>query len=110
MTCKDCIHYDVCEITLTDESFTDDTPQELRDIFYPKGCKHFRNKADYAEVKHGKWIVKEFGLTHCKTVSCSICGYWENKGPAWNISCGSHQYCPHCGAKMGVTDTNVGCK
>ena len=57
MTCRDCIHYDVCEITITDESFTDDAPQEIKDMFSPNGCKHFKNKADYAEVVRCKNCV-----------------------------------------------------
>jgi hypothetical protein len=56
--------------------------------------------ADVVEVKHGEWIVKELLLSRCKNVFCSECGYIERKGPAWDISWGTPNYCPNCGAKM----------
>lgn len=95
MTCRDCIHYDVCEITITDESFTDDAPQELRDMFSPKGCETFRNKADYAEVvrceKCKYRTTHTCAITGIKTLFCEYgekpfavepthyCGYGETK-------------------------------
>ena len=39
MTCKDCIHYDVCQYHIDEE--TEMTVNE---------CDHFKNKADFVEV------------------------------------------------------------
>ena len=43
MTCKDCIHFDVC-FYYGEKAIRDNTPNaEI-------GCDNFKNKADYAEV------------------------------------------------------------
>lgn len=81
-TCKDCLHEKVCVWNAELEQACNED------------CSDFKNKADYAEVKHGEWIE---GKTLEK---CSVCG---KKGfPDWH-------YCPNCGAKMdgGVTDEQV---
>ena len=51
--------------------------------------------ADVAEVKHGRWIVRQLpmplsdGSMEC--VECSVCHtHWD----------GGTNYCPNCGAKM----------
>lgn len=88
MTCKDCMHFLVCEKAyhLHDE-------QDVE-----KRCKHYKNEADYAEVKHGEWIEKEevYGDVY---YTCSNCNN------DWTTIDGTPQdnfmnYCPHCGAKM----------
>ncbi len=81
MTCKDCIHINVCKAY---------EPEEPECI-----CNHFKNKADYAEVKHGKW--RECFEDWRKQISgdeCSVCGFQHYGG----IS--HYHYCPNCGAKM----------
>ena len=45
MTCNDCIHYDVCQ----DLRYGDITDCDSKDC-----GGFFKNKADYAEVKHGE--------------------------------------------------------
>lgn len=79
MTCKDCIHYEVC-------------------VFHTKGnenekCMHFKNKADFVEVvrckdcKHKGWMQEP---CHGKTIDyCRLhefcvsandfCSYGERK-------------------------------
>jgi hypothetical protein len=52
MTCKDCIHYDVCQYHITEE--TDMTVAE---------CGNFKNKAEFVEVvrcKGCKYYVAEY--------------------------------------------------
>lgn len=56
--------------------------------------------ADVEERKRGKWIVEVFAITMCKKVYCSVCGYSETKGPAWEENWGLHNFCPNCGADM----------
>lgn len=63
MTCKDCLYYEMCIDTCADENWNDEAPKEIKEMFSPKGCEHFKNKADFAEVvrcfecniPHNKW-------------------------------------------------------
>ena len=60
--------------------------------------------ADVVKVVHGEWVHKTtYGqLEEC---NCSLCGQLMTtiEGKRMN-------YCCNCGAKMDVTDTNVGSK
>lgn len=77
--CKDCIHYDVCQYHIDEE--TEMTVAE---------CDYFKNKADFVEVKHANWIYE------VKYYSCSNCA-----GKRFNLLLGTDaEYCPYCGAKM----------
>lgn len=60
-------------------------------------CPHFKNKADYVEVKHGEW----FQLDECANegVYCSVCHKKVYKFEYANQALRS-PYCPNCGAKM----------
>lgn len=60
MSCYDCIHIKVCKAY---------EPEDADCI-----CNQFKNKADYAEVKHGEWIDKFNGRFVNPTHSCSVCG------------------------------------
>ena len=51
-------------------------------------------RSDAAPVRRGSWEIKEFPFSHCKKMSCSICGYNESRGPAWNENFGLPNYCP----------------
>lgn len=58
LTCKDCIHYDIC-------------------IFHLKGneneeCVRFKNKADVVEVVRCKDCVNYCGFEHCKNGICDV--------------------------------------
>ena len=59
--------------------------------------------ADVEEVKHGEFEANLIKPWNGVVVNwkCSVCE---------GISSENINYCPHCGAKMGVTDTNVGGK
>ena len=89
MTCKDCILEPKCILRISYSMGDDETTgKELTDI--EKRCKSFKNKADFVEVKHGKWIY------NVKYYSCSICA-----GKRFNLLLGTDaEYCPYCGAKM----------
>ena len=86
-SCKDCSHYPVCEDKLFGSNH--------------KNCRHFQNKSDRAEVRHGEWKCTTrapkrvdgyyyWGAPLETIFVCSECGKAEkNKEP----------YC-NCGAKM----------
>jgi rubrerythrin len=60
-----------------------------------KDCKQFKNKSDYAEVKHGEWIkkvVEKHGI-YRPTFICSKCGKRR-------FVLADYNYCPNCGARM----------
>ena len=80
-TCKECIHYEVCD------RFT--APNET----YPEvgGCKVFKPKADYVEVKHGEWIHCETDENDMEVFKCSVCNTKRY---------GTQNYCGVCGANM----------
>ena len=84
-TCKDCVHYECCS---TFESLA------IRIILCgenaDKRCGIFKNKADYAEVKHGMWLHK-----NGETI-CSVCGGEALMDEVYYKS----PFCPDCGAKI----------
>lgn len=60
--------------------------------------------ADYRKQSEGEWLVKNYTMTNGwslgSTVTCSLCGYRLERGPAWKASMGVYKFCPNCGAKM----------
>ena len=83
MTCKDCIHTDVCRLPFN----TSETKVEFADV-----CHHFKNKADFVEVKHGEWIKQERKCKYYPSYKCSVCGY--------STPFAGDNYCKVCGADM----------
>lgn len=79
-TCKDCVGNDFCN----------ERPSVQRNL--EKKCSRFKNKADYAEVKHGEW-KKESDVIGRPYMTCSVC-----KKHVFAIS--EYDYCPSCGVKM----------
>ena len=90
-TCYDCIHSSVC------------TPYNTPNDDYPNigDCPHFKDKANYVEVKFGEWIKTEepLGWQDVDCVECSVCHEsWivdedYDFSEYWN-------FCPNCGANM----------
>lgn len=75
-TCKDCIHEKVCVWNAElEEACNED-------------CSDFKNKADYAKVKHGQWLHKNGEMI------CSVCGGEALMDEVYYES----PYCPDCGA------------
>lgn len=59
--------------------------------------------ANFEEVKHGEWSVKEF--SYSKFITCSVCNSVIDSSYT-NIDENEFDYCPYCGAKMdGRSDT-----
>ena len=84
-TCKDCLHYDVCIIV---EKYGEISEWRMAEF----GCESFKDKSQYAEVKHGKWTLNKDGsgtCDQCHFTQKNVWGYdnWQN-------------YCGVCGAKM----------
>ena len=96
MTCKDCVHYEVCNRVEKQIVFTNSSFEEVINSLI-LGCRHFKNKADFVEIKHGEWVYwQPDGTNHLWT--CSVCdGAISTPMPfvAKHIA-----YCERCGAKM----------
>lgn len=82
MSCKECLHYEICEI-MSDQYGIPKVP--------PSQCGFYKLTADVVEVRHGHWVV-------CGTfddfLTCSVCN--SNKYPFGY----GFAYCPNCGARM----------
>lgn len=97
MTCRDCIHYDICTFHITGKE--------------NEKCLHFSDKADVVEVKHGEWKLKSKihmlfdDVDEEFYVECPFCGrtewipfeFEEEKMLEYAIK--HFPYC-HCGVRM----------
>ena len=88
-SCKDCIHHKSCFNMALRCGY------KAEALDGAETCEDFKNKSDYAEVKHGEWerIIRN---GKPRGIKCSLCGkhihFHEN-------------FCPECGADMrGDTD------
>lgn len=94
MTCNDCIYENVCVIIAFPEAF-ENTKWEK------EHCDHFKNKADFVEIKNMKWKRHYY-------VSQSLMGGKYEDG--WICSvCGKHSYsrkeiCDGCNTVMWKVD------
>lgn len=66
-------------------------------------CPHFKNKADFVEVKHGEWKKIECGTicTNCNRV------YDNDFEFSYKQINEYFKRCPECGAKMDVSKTEI---
>ena len=105
-TCKDCIHYPACKSCWCAFWEHQEMTEEDR-------CKMFKNKADYAEVKHGQWVVEAYDddnrmliipyIEHQHSEPfCSNCGKRALLNGAEDYV--TTNYCPNCGAKMDLKE------
>ena len=78
--CEQCIYYKFCHIYIYDNY----------------GCNHFKDIANYAEVKHGRWYLADNGVD----LVCSECN--GSFGVFFNELM-RFKYCPNCGAYMRET-------
>ena len=90
MTCKECLYESVCFKRATRETLS----MEGLDLH----CSTFKNKADWVEVKCGKWKIKTDEYD-CEYMMCSVCK--EEFYPANEDTVDTTpNYCMNCGAKM----------
>lgn len=95
MKCEDCIHDGVCLSQISYFMGCDEyTGEEVTDI--EKKCSDFKNKADYAEVKHGEWKNPSIKRFEGRYFVCSECDVML---PIITELL-TFDFCPRCGAKM----------
>ena len=90
MTCKDCLHYDVCVIVEYSEATDEDYLTEF-------GCDYFEDRTNWVEQKHGRWEFHRPDSAGNRKPKCSVCGEYHL---AWWSDYTHCKYCPNCGAKM----------
>jgi ribosomal protein S27AE len=95
MTCKDCLHYEVCVIV-------EHSTGEDEDYLTEFGCDDFKDRTKWAEQKHGRWETDkedvEWGNS-LKRKHCTNCGkrpHFDKEKREFVLS----DFCPNCGAKM----------
>ena len=97
-TCKDCLHYDVCEC----EDCLIRVPEWVNKVEDFCGC--FKPIADYVEVKHGYWkqTKEPLGVHDVDCIECSVCGESWILDEDWSFEEHTEycHYCINCGAKM----------
>lgn len=94
MSCKDCLHYEVCAY-------------RVKGLFT---CEKFKDKTKWAEQKHGRWIYNsQYTGKNKDMYICSECGNYYSlrknradfKGMNNDELMMKHVICcPRCGAKM----------
>ena len=88
-TCKECLHFEACS-TIYEKAFRE-KPEKYT---FLSACPLFKNKANYEEVKRGRWIWTEAGEEDYEQYwVCSVCG-----GKSYI----EYSYCPNCGARMDL--------
>lgn len=95
-TCKDCVHSPVCRLPFN----TSETQ-----VNFAEECHHFKNKADFVEVKHGEWLVDDFKRQNKKFLICSECRAVIDCNVNY-IDENEYDFCPYCGADMRKDDSN----
>lgn len=106
MTCNNCIHGEMCAKRNKMVQIDEHTWDEYELTYNVENlCEHFKNKTDYAEVKHGRWQSemrercdwKGRKQQYYQPNSCSVCH---------EAVVERTPYCPWCGAQMdGRRDT-----
>ena len=93
-TCKDCLHCEVCVIV---EHNTSDDEDYLTEF----GCEDFKDRTNWTEKKHGRWIDNRTNII------CSVCKSEYSDEIIFmnrNFEYEDLEYCPHCGSIMDGED------
>ena len=98
MTCKDCIHYEVCREY--DRAFWGHTSNKHSDLINakPEDCPYFKDRSRFVELSHAEWVEDEdmYGDPIYRCSNCNEHFVLEEGTPTDNC----YSYCPNCGAKM----------
>ena len=96
MTCKDCLHFDVCYVLA-------DNPEEAEVEGAETDCSYFADRSRYVVREKSAWekYIPMFGVGDF--IKCSVCG----KSRVNNLVERTN-FCPNCGADMrkGENDGN----
>lgn len=98
MKCNDCIYFKRCVVLGVELDMNHDKEAD-------KNCRHFKNKADFKEIVHGKWEnMTDIDSAYLNTYRCSACGttFWIDEIP----KDANYNHCPNCGAKMDKEQEN----
>ena len=96
MTCKDCLHYDVCA---WDGGVNVNT-------YNPDNCSFVMPKSDYVKRERGEWIVESYKTSNAKFMSCSNCKSVIDLELNTAIDENEFDFCPYCNADMRKEDNN----
>lgn len=83
MTCKDCVHFKVCEFVgmyFEDVAVEASSSDDVEDL-----CPRFENKADFVEVKHGAWTPVKEELPRSRREYLCICVFDESERQYYNV-------------------------
>lgn len=92
MTCKECLH---CEVCMQESLATDISPYidySIRNDV-EKECENFIDEDNVVEVRRGEWIRDEWSCFYPR-YNCSVCG-----NGCMRIGVQTN-FCPNCGADM----------
>jgi len=111
--CKDCAFWERKRVSCEGLARCRTGESGYRYRFGHDFCSRAQRREKVSEdepVRHGRWIPTEYdsyagGAPVWDKWECSECGH-EHGGEEDTLTA----FCPHCGAKMDVTDTNVGGK
>lgn len=86
MTCKDCLHYEVCQHHDAVVDFPVDDGV----------CRFFEDRTKWVEQKHGrcKWCSGDY---HTTLLATAVRHHSNGNMEGYELSV---NYCPNCGAKM----------
>lgn len=92
MTCKDCVHYEICK----DDCESGYIYEDENGNYCDDDCEYRKSKADYKKVKYGKWLKHN--------TECSVCHEMNptNSLDEWSLKFKGRptKYCGNCGARM----------
>lgn len=87
MTCKDCLHFDVCYMI---EHYGADIHEENAE----NDCHQFKDSSNYVVREKGEWVLTDARFAE---MSCSLCGFTYYG--EYDKECMS-DFCPQCGSDM----------
>ena len=94
MTCKDCIHNEVCHM----REICNDIEEQIKEL----GCMDFIARADVVKVRHGRKIIHKRHRGFY-SIECPIC---EGKFPSNKPYTEEIEYCSECGKRLDDTFQN----
>lgn len=85
MTCKNCLHFNMCYVLA-------DNPAEAEVEGAETDCSYFKDRSKYVVREKGEWILNRNGSATCKKCLHTTLD-------AWGVDKWLN-FCPNCGADM----------